>query len=328
MKRVLVTEPMHDIGLDLLRERDDVEVIMADDPGPETLVGLMADVHGIAVRVAQLPETLLSLAPNLEVVSRHGVGCDNVDVAHLTARGIPVAIAAGANSTSVSEHVFAMLLSLSRHLPQVDCAVRQGDFAARTHLIASDLEGAVMLVVGFGRVGRKVAPCAQAFGMEVIACDILPYDDDAEAMGCRFVSDFRDVLAEADVVTLHVPLDETTHNMVSENEFGMMKSGSYLINTARGGVVDEAALLGALEGGRLRGAGLDVFSLEPPPLDDPVFKALLGRDDVVLAPHTGAASEGAMQEMSRMAAQNVLDVFDGCLSDDRIFNAEALRARG
>jgi D-3-phosphoglycerate dehydrogenase len=327
-KRVLVTEPMHDIGLDLLRRRADVEFVVAEDARPETLARHMPGVHGVAVRIAQLPADILALAPDLQVVSRHGVGCDNVDVAHLTARGIPVAIAAGANSSSVAEHTMAMVLSLSRRLAAVDKAVRTGDFAGRMRLIASDLEGAVMLVVGFGRVGRKVAPRAQAFGMEVVVADVLPYGDDAAKIGCRFVTDFHDALAEADFITLHIPLDETTRQIVSTAEFETMKSGAVLINAARGGVVDEKALLAALEAGRIAGAGLDVFSVEPPPLDDPVFGPLLKRDDVILAPHTGAASHGAVREMSRMAMQNILDVFDGKITDDRVFNADALRARG
>jgi len=324
---VLVTEPMHEAGMAMLRARDDIEIVEAEDPTPGTLARLIPGVHAVAVRVAKLDADLLGRAPDLQVVSRHGVGCDNIDVAHLTARGIPVAIAAGANSSSVAEHTMAMALMLSRRLRAVDRAVRDGDFAARTRLIATDLEGATMLIVGFGRVGRKLAPRALAFGMDVVAADILPYGEQAAAMGCRFAADFRTELPGADFVSLHVPLDASTRHLMSAPEFASMKPGAVLINCARGGVVDETALLAALASGQLSGAGLDVYSEEPPPLGDPVFGPLLAREDVILAPHTGAASHGAMKEMARMAMQNILDVFDGAIDDDFVFNADALTHR-
>ena len=257
-------------------------------------------------------------------MSRHGVGCDAIDVTHLTGRGIPVGIAAGANSTSVTEHTFGLLLSLARHQREQEAAVREGRFWDRAGLIATDLEGARLLVVGFGRVGRKVARIARAFNMEVTVTDIALDRPLAAELGCKAIEDFRPELPEADFVTLHVPLDDSTHHMVSGAELSEMKPGSILINCARGGIVDEAALLHALEAGHLAGAGLDVFSIEPPPLDDNLFAKLLARPDVLSAPHTGAASHGAMRMMASMAARNVLDCFDGTLSADRVFNPEVL----
>ncbi len=324
MKKVLVTEPINDDGLNLLRGRDDVEMISAPEEKADTLRALLPEAHGIVVRLAQLPAELLELAPNLEVVSRHGVGCDAIDVAHLTGRGIPVAIAAGANSTSVTEHTFGLLLSLARRQREQDAAVRQGRFRDRNGLIAADLEGARLLVVGFGRVGRKVARIARAFGMEVTVADIALDRQLAADLGCMAVEDFRPELPQADFVTLHVPLDASTRHLVSTAELVAMKPGTILINCARGGIVDEGALLEALEAGQLSGAGLDVFSVEPPPLDDKIFARLLARSDVLAAPHTGAASHGAMRMMAVMAAQNVLDCFDGNLTADRVFNPEAL----
>ena len=292
MKRVLVTEPIHEAGLSLLRARDDIKVIFANDADSDTLARILPGMHGIAVRTAKLPADLLALATELEVVSRHGVGCDNVDVAHLSARGIPVAITNGANSSSVAELTMAMALTLARRLPEVDKAVRENNFGARSRLLATDLEGATLLIVGFGRIGRKVASRARAFGMDLIVCDILPYRGVAAKMGYRFVADFRTVL----------------------------------INAARGGIVDEEAMLVALDSGPLSSAGLDVFSVEPPPQNDPVFNQLLARDDVILTPHTGAASHGAMRAMAIMAAQNILASFDGVLSPENTFNLKALQS--
>ena len=209
MKRVLVTEPLHESGMALLEARPDIEIVMAKDNSPETLSQAVVGVHGIAVRVSRLPSEILSRANELEVISRHGVGCDRLDMAHLNARGIPVMIAAGANATSVAEHTMGLLLATARNLVAQDRAIRQGWFNERLSRLATDLSGATLLIVGFGRVGRKLAPLARAFGMEVVVADIALDEALAEEMGCRGVTDFRTVLANTDVISLHVPLDET-----------------------------------------------------------------------------------------------------------------------
>ncbi len=306
--------------MSLLRDRADIEIVAPRDTSPGAIAEAVAGVHGIAVRTVKLPAETLMLANDLQVVSRHGVGCDNVAVDHLTARGIPVAIATGANATSVAEHTMGLTLAAARHMLAQDAAVRAGDFGARNSLIATDLDGARMLIVGFGRVGRKVAPLARAFGMDVTVADIVLDRDRADGMGCRAVEDFRPELAEADFITLHVPLDATTRHMVSTAEFERMKPGAVLINCSRGGIVDEAAMIAALDSGSLAAAGLDVFDDEPPPPASP----LLSRADVVLAPHAGAASHGAMRAMAEMAARNILECFDGKLRPDCTFNHEDL----
>ena len=327
MKRVLVTEPIHEDGIELLRARDDVEVICADNADPATLARLIPGVHGIAVRTAKMNADILSQSKVLEVVSRHGVGCDNVDVAHLSKRRIPVAIAAGANSTSVAELTFAMMLTLTRRLRDLDQAVRAHNFSARSKLLALELEGANLLIVGFGRIGRKVAARACAFGMNVTVADIALDHALADQLGCKAIEDFRPELPNTDILSVHVPLDENTIHLVSDEVLSRLKPGAIVLNCARGGVVDEAALLKVLENGRLAGAGLDVFSTEPPPADNPILGPLLAREDVVLAPHAGAASTGAMRAMAMMAAQNILDCFDGVLKPDCTFNLEALALR-
>ena len=327
MKRVLVTEPFHQDGINLLNARGDLTVIQASNAEPGTLAQLIPGIHGIAVRTATMGSDLLGLSTELQVVSRHGVGCDNLDVAHLTARGIPVAIAAGANSTSVAELTFAMILSLTRRLRELGHAVKNNDFNARSTLLALELEGADLLVLGFGRIGQKVAARARAFGMNVKVADIALDHKLAAKMGCKVLPDFREGLSEIDILSVHVPLNETTRHIISKSELAQMKSGAILINCARGGIVDETALLGALESGKLTGAGLDVYSVEPPPKDDPVLSRLLSREDVILSPHSGAASTGAMRAMAMMAAQNILDCFDGKLQADCTFNRKELEKR-
>ncbi|GBE44070.1 glycerate dehydrogenase [bacterium BMS3Bbin10] len=320
MKRVLVTEPLHESGMALLEARPDIEIAIARDITPETLAKAVRDVHGIAVRVARLPAEVLSCAGKLEVVSRHGVGCDRLDMAHLNGRGIPVMIAAGASAATVAEHAMGLLLATARGLVRQDRAIRDGWFNDRLERLAVDLSGATMLIVGFGRIGRKLAPLARAFGMEVIVADIALDAALAREMGCRGVADFRPELPKADMVSLHVPLDETTRDFISGDEFAAMKDGAILINCARGAVVNEAAMIAALDSGKLAGAGLDVFAAEPAPDNHPLFS----RTDVVLSPHTAASSGKATKLSSEMTARNILDFFDGAPRQDCIFNPEVL----
>jgi len=320
-KKVLVTEPVHQCGISLLEARDDIEVIHAPDKSAETLLAMIGDVHAVLARSANLTGNILATAPNLEIVSRHGVGCDTVDVAYMSGRGLPVAIASGANSRSVAEHTMMFMLAVARSLPTLDKLVRENRWSDRDGMRALDLHGSKILIIGFGRIGRIVAELCNGFGMDITVADIALDRDLAEAMGCKGVTDFHSELAKADIVTIHVPLDDSTRHILGADEFAAMKDGAILINCARGGVVDEAALVDALDSKKLRGAGIDVFSSEPPPADHP----LTSRDDVVMAPHNGAASVLSAEAMSSMAAQNIIDHFDGRLRDDCTFNLEALK---
>lgn len=315
-KRVLVTEPLHEAGMGLLEARSDIEIVMAENTTPETLSKAVVGVHAMAVRVAKLPAEVLTNANNLEVISRHGVGCDRLDMAHLNGRGIPVMIAAGANAPTVAEHTMALLLATARNLVHQDSAIRGGWFNERLKRLAVDLSGATMLIIGFGRVGRKLAPLARAFGMKVVVADIALDEALAKKMGCRGVTDFHPELPNADVICLHVPLDDSTREFISNDEFTAMKDGTILINCARGGVVDETAMIEALDSGKLLAAGLDVFSFEPAPDTQPLFK----RSDVVLTPHSAAGSRDCIVQSSTMTAQNILDFFDGKPRKDCIFN--------
>jgi len=321
MKRVLVTEKMHACAFDILGARGDIEVVNLDgDIRPETLIANMPGTHAIAVRSAHLTADVLAHANDLEIVSRHGVGCDLIDVDYLSGRGIPVAIAAGANARSVSEHTMALMLSVARELPAQDKMAKAGNWKDRNNFRLRDLMGSTILIVGFGRIGKLVAPLCKAFGMNVIAADIAPDHALAEEMGIRLITDFREALSEADFITLHVPLDDTTRHLVSDAEFAAMKDGVVLINCARGGIVDEAAMISALDSGKVFAAGIDVMGVEPPAPDHP----LLQRDDVLVTPHNGAASFSSSEAMARMAAENILDCFDGQLNDEMIFNLESL----
>jgi D-3-phosphoglycerate dehydrogenase / 2-oxoglutarate reductase len=321
MKRVLVTEVMHECAFDILGQRKDIEIVRLNgDIRPETLIAAMPGVHAIAVRSAHLTAEVLSHANDLQIVSRHGVGCDLIDVGHLSSRGIPVAIAAGANSRSVAEHTLALMLAIARELPAQDIMAKSGNWKNRNSFRLRDIIGSTVLIVGFGRIGKLVAPLCKAFGMNVIVADIVMDHELAASMGVRTVTDFRDALAEADFVTMHVPLDEKTRHLVSDAEFAAMKNGVVLINCARGGIVDEDAMIRALDSGKVFAAGIDVMNTEPPRSDHPIFR----RDDVIITPHNGAASHSSSVAMARMAAENILACFDGHLPDEMIFNLAEL----
>jgi len=322
MKKVLVTEPVPDAGLALLRERSDIELVIAENTQPDTLARHARDAHGIGVRMALLPAEVLADATALQVVSRHGVGCDNIDVEHLSLRGIPMAIAAGSNGRSVAEHTLMAMLATSRRLREQDIAIRQGRYPDRVALSGNDLHRRQVLVVGFGRTGKQVAALCRAMDMEVTVADIKLDREHATTLGCKAVEDFRPELATADFVTMHVPLDKTTRNMIAAAEFEAMKTGAILINCARGNIVEESALLDALDSGKLSSAAFDVFATEPTPANYP----LLARDDIICTPHTAGTSQGALRRMSEMMAQNILDCFDGKLREDCVLNAEVIRS--
>lgn len=322
MKRILIVEPMHAAGTGLVEGRDDYEVIKAPDTRVETLLPLMYGVHAVAVRTAKLPLAVLAASDCLEIVSRHGVGCDNLDMDYLNGQGVPVAIALNANAVSVAEHTLMLMLAVVRRLREQDIAVREGRFAERNSLFGGDLMGARVLIVGYGAIGRLVAARCRAFGMKITMAGPALTDADTESAEDVVVRDFRDGLSDADFVTLHLPLNERSRHLISDAAFAEMKPGAVLINTARGGIVDEAALVRALEAGLLSGAGIDVFSDEPP---DPAHP-LLARNDVILTPHNGTASHGAMQEMARMTFRNIRDHFEGELRRECVFNSGVLSA--
>jgi D-3-phosphoglycerate dehydrogenase len=322
MKRVLVTEHMHECGDEILNASPDIEILRADNIEPDTLKEAVKGVDAIIARSAKLTSDILEGAENLQVVSRHGVGCDNIDVAYLTSRNIPVAIASGANARSVAEHTMGLMLSAARELSLLDNLVKAGRWSERNNYRACDLFGAKIVILGFGRVGKLVAPLCKAFGMEVVVADIKLDAELAIKLGCKGVEDFRPELADADFLSLHVPLDDSTRHIISTDELAVLKPGSIVVNCARGGVVNDEALLKALESGHLRGAALDVMSTEPPAPDDP----LMLRSDVVMNPHNGAGAMSAAIAMAEMSAQNVIDTFNGVLRDDCTFNLEALRS--
>jgi len=326
-KKLLFIRAIREEGMRLARGRDDVEVAVTDHIAGDGLTEAIRDAHGILVRTAVIDQEVIDAAPRLEVVSRHGVGYDAVDVKALTTRGIPLTITPGANAVSVAEHAMFQMLALAKRCDEHDRGVREGRFEAlRGTMLSRDVDAKTLLILGFGRIGSLVAPRARSFGMRVLACD--PYIDAAviEAAGCEPVTDFHAVLPEVDVVTVHTPLTDETRGIIGAAELAAMKSSALVLNTARGGIVDEDALADALARGALAGAGIDVFDCEPasPDTAHPLFQC----DNVIFSPHCAGVSEEAGIRMGMMAVQNILDVFDGKLSPEVVVNKEVLAGAG
>jgi D-3-phosphoglycerate dehydrogenase / 2-oxoglutarate reductase len=305
--RILIADPIDAIGREVL-ERSGAEVHQITDDERPRLAELLPGFDALVVRsMTKVTRELLAGGGRLKVIGRAGIGVDNVDVAAATERGILVVNAPTANVLSATEHTFALLLALARKVPAADRSMKSSTWD-RKSFVGSELHGKTLGVIGFGRIGQGVALRARAFEMEVVAFD--PFLDAAAARRLDVeLLPLDELLARADVVTLHTPLTEQTRNLLDARRIGSMKPGALLINAGRGGTVDEAALLAALEDGRLAGAALDVFAAEPP--ED---WALAGHPRVVATPHIGAQTREAQERIATETAEMVIAALEGSLA--------------
>ncbi|HEX2252365.1 MAG TPA: phosphoglycerate dehydrogenase [Thermoanaerobaculia bacterium] len=304
--RVLVADPLAPSAVELLRSAG-VEVVEATNAGRERLAELLAPCEALLVRSrTRVDAELLAAGPRLRVVGRAGTGTDNIDLAAASRRGILVINAPGANTVSAVEHTFALLLALARQVPAADASLRAGEWK-RSRFLGTELRGKTLGILGLGRIGREVAERARAFRMVVVAHDPHLIAGTAARVGVELLA-LDELLARADVVTLHLPLTPQTHHLLDADRLAGMKRGALLINCARGGLIDEAALLAALDAGHLGGAGLDVFATEPP-----ADLALAAHPRVVATPHLGAQTREAQERASSEVAAMVLRALAGAL---------------
>ena len=304
---VLLPQAIESEAIALL-ERENCLITVAPDPKPETVSPLIKDAHGLILRTGiNITRDLIESADELLVISRTGAGLDNVDVGAASDHGIIVTSNLGVNTISVAEHVLAMMLALSKKLPTLDHAVCHSNFGIRYQNLPRDIYGKTIGLLGFGRIGCELGKiCQHAFGMQVIAYD--PYLTDEKKDECLSwvkMVEFKELFEISDFISIHVPLTDQTRNLVDEAELSLMKSDAILINASRGGVVNETALIKALENRKISGAGLDVFSEEPVPADDPLLKL----DNVILTPHTAALTTECVIRMATEAARCVIEVF-------------------
>jgi D-3-phosphoglycerate dehydrogenase / 2-oxoglutarate reductase len=274
--------------------------------GGDALVGLLAGIDAYIAGSAHLTRDVIERAPALKLISRRGVGYERIDLAAARDRNVLVTITAGANQHAVADHVFGLLLAVSRHLVEAHRGVTEGRWES---FIGPELGGKTLGIIGLGRVGKGVARRALGFSMRVVATDPVTDDEFARSHDVAYVP-LDDLLAAADIVSVNASLNETTRGLIDRHALSRMKDGAIVINTARGGIVDEAALAEAVRSGKLGGAGIDVFEHEPP-----AGSALIGLPNVVLTPHVAAYTHEAMAAANLLAAQIVVDFMRGRLPE-------------
>ena len=305
MFRFLLYEPMDEAGVQVLRQAGKVRLASGTDE--DTIIAEIGDIDGAILRSrGAMTERIMRQAPKLKVVGRHGVGVDNIDLQAATAHGIQVVNTPQATVESVAEHTVGLLLALSKRIVAADSACRKGDFGVRYKIQGQEMRGRTLGVVGFGRIGRRVAQiCARAFEMPILYYDVQPAPEAERELGARR-TELDELLSTAEYVTVHVPLMPSTRGLISEHEFGLMGARTIFCNTSRGAVIDERALYEALKAGRLAAAGIDVFEQEPTPADNPLFEL----ENVIVTPHIASSTEEAMRNMS-LVANDIVAVVQG-----------------
>ena len=312
MPHVVVAGKIHEDGVALLRAAQGFTVDVVAEVSAASYAPLMPRADALLIRTQACTAEVIASAPNLKIVSRHGVGYDSVDVAALNARKIPLAIVGDVNSRAVAEHTLALMLAAARRVVAHDAASRNGNWNERNRFDAVELDGKELLIMGYGRIGRRVAELARAFGMAVMAYD--PFITDGST-----VPELKSALARADFVTLHMPAAKGA--VIGAAELALMKPSAIIINAARGGLVDEAALDEALRARKIYAAGLDVLVEEPPKPDHP----LLSNPYVTLSPHNAGLTAECARRMGLAAAQNIIDCFAGKLDSRLVVNAREIK---
>ena len=304
MADILITEQIDPSGVQLL-EQAGYAITRMETREPAELAEKLKSADGVLIRILDLPAEMIRNAPRLKIISKHGVGVDNIDLDAAKAGGVAVTITPGANSLSVAEHTMALLMALAKNLPFTAGQYRKIGFAAKNCPPGEEISGKTLGVIGCGRIGSRVANMAlHGFGMRVLVYD--PYITEAPE-GAELVPDRDRIFREADFVTLHPVLNPETFHCVGDREFRLMKPTAIFLNCGRGPLVEESALIAALQEGRLAGAGLDVTEKEPCDPDSPLFRM----PNVILTPHFAPTTREAAVRVSTIAARNIIDFFEG-----------------
>ncbi len=303
--KILISDPLSKEAVDILEKEKEFKVDVNTKLTPEELKKVIKEYDALCVRSGtKVTKDIIAAADKMKIIGRAGVGLDNVDVAAASKKGIVVVNTPGGNTISTAEHTFSMMLALSRSIPQADQSMKRGEWE-RKKFMGVELYGKTLGIVGLGRIGTEVAKRALSFEMKVMAFDPYLSVEKAKELGIE-PSDLKTILKTADYITVHTPLTEETRHMISTKEFAMMKKGVRVINCARGGIIDEEALIKALESSHVAGAAMDVFEEEPPK-----DSGLIKMDKVVLTPHLGASTEEAQVNVAIDIANTVRDMLLG-----------------
>lgn len=309
MTTILVTGPSLDAAAIDLAQRRGARLVFAPAYADESmLIGLLRDSGATAIisRMGRIDLGMIAAAPGLRVIAKHGAGVDNIDIAAAAAHGVPVLSAPGGNAVSVAEHTLAMLLAVTKRLLPLDTGMRAGRWE-KPGFIGREIAGLRMGLVGLGAIARDVARMAQVFGLQLAAFD--PHAEDAvfaQAGVARF-TDLDAMVAQSDILSLHCPLTQDTRHLLNAARLARLPAGAVVLNTARGGLIDEPALLQAVQSGHLAGAGLDSFAIEPPPADHP----FLTEPRILLSPHVAGVTAQAGARVARAAVEGALAVLEG-----------------
>jgi len=315
MKKILIIQPIHEAGIELLKNNINYEFEIIEDAEISNLKSKIVDCDGVSIRTAKLPAEAINAAKSLKIISRHGVGYDNIDLKSSKDKNITIAITAKANAIAVAEHVMFMLLSISKRKNMYDESVKTGKFEERNKLPKTvELWNKNILIAGFGRIGKALIKRCLGFEMNVFVYDPFVSSDVIEDIGGKKVENLEDSIKKMDVVSLHVPLTEKTKNLINYELLKTMKKNCIIINAARGGIVNETDLDKALNENLIFGAGIDVFEKEPPDDNNPLLK----NEKVFLSPHTAAFTEECMTRMSIETIQNIINFFDEKLDKSKI----------
>jgi len=306
MIKVLVSDALSQEGLKVFSASKELMVDVKTDLKPDALKEIIKDYDALVVRSAtKVTKEIIQAASKLKVIGRAGVGLDNVDLVAATQKGIIVMNTPAGNTISTAEHTFSMILTLSRNIAQANASMKKGEWK-RSKFMGVELYNKVLGIVGFGRIGSEVAKRALSFGMKVLAYDPFLSAQVAEDIGVQ-IAELKKVLKESDYITVHTPLTDETRHMISDKEFGIMKKNVRIVNCARGGIIDELALVKAVKEGKVAGAALDVFEKEPLTADNELLKL----DNVITTPHLGASTEEAQINVSIEVAEIVRDALLG-----------------
>lgn len=280
--------------------------------------------EGIVSRMGRIDATVMDAAPQLRVISKHGVGVDNIDLAAAGARGIPVLVASGANAVSVAEHTIALLLATVKRLVPLDAGLRAGRWE-KPGFLGREIAGARLGLLGMGAIAQATGKIAKGLGLQLLGYDPYAPASAFEELGGRRCETLADLLAQSDILSLHCPLTDQTRGIVNAEAISKMPRGSYVINTARGGLIDEAALVAAIRSGHLVGAGLDTFAVEPPGADHPFFAEAA----IVVSPHVGGVTREAGARVGVDAVRGIFQILQGQpVAPERIANrAHLAKAR-
>ena len=314
MKKILVIQPIHEEGINLLKDNSDFEYEVVDNIDTEFLKSKIKDCDGISIRTAKLSGDVIEAANNLKIISRHGVGYDNIDLEVSKKKDITLAITATANAVAVAEHVMFMILNISKRGSMYDDTVKSGKFNERNKLPKTvELWNKNILIAGFGRIGQALIKRCLGFEMNVFVFDPFVSKEFIEKRGGTKVDNLSETSKDMDAISLHIPLNDKTKNIINYDLLKSMKKNCIIINAARGGIVNEVDLDRALNENLIFGAGLDVFETEPPAENNPLLK----NKKVFLSPHTAAFTEECMTRMGKETIQNIFDFFDGNLENSK-----------